>query len=173
MTQGTVRATIQTFLKAKNIANLNTLNVAPVLNLPASAWCPNGASYGAAGFVWLMHIEEQNVSAGGAPSIVPNGWRRVDYHAFVIFDWRVLKESTTDDSWITPLDQMCTDISVALRSDPTLGKSVFTSANTFPLETPAITTVIQEPKQIEGTQSIQVHASIDFPVVELVPPGGP
>lgn len=176
MTAKTVRAAIQAYLSAANVPGLTSLYRTLVPETPASAFVPAGGTAGASAFVWLIRDVETPRSVGGAPSVQPNGWREVHYNAAVIFDYRVLKPATTDDAWADGLDDMCEGIKVALRADPNLGTApgpgaIFTAANTFPDGGPAITVILEEPLRVTGTGSLTIHGAIDFPVVEMVPPG--
>lgn len=177
MSAKTVRSAIQTFLQAADTPGLTTLYRSMPYEIPSIAYCPNGQSFGAAGYIWLMAHKETVVSVGGAPSVQPNGWRAVTYAASVVFDWRVLQPDTDDDSWTDGLDDMVDAVKVALRSDPTLGTTgdgaltIFTAANAWPDPEPSITVILETPLRDDDSAMFTIHGSIDFPVIDTVQPG--
>lgn len=180
MTATTVQLATQAFITARlsAIPGLFEVNRAPVIQVNPTQFLPTGVSAGASSYLWLVRGVETVLSTGGTSNLQPNGWRQIRYDALLVFDYYVLAPSTSDDTWIDGLNNMCTGLSVVLRSDPTLGTSgqgdytIFTSANQFPLDEPSITTVIDPPTkaQIPGSQSLLIHGSVDWPIYENVPP---
>ena len=176
MTAATVRAAIQTFLRAASVPGLNQVNRAPVIVTDPTTSL-GGAPAGASGYVWLESNDEAALSVGGATGTAPNGWRLVSYNAALIFDYYVLANSTSDDTWADGLDAMTDAVKVALRSDPTLGTTgqgqltIFRSADEFPSQDPSIRVVLGEPQLVEDSQSFLVHGAVVFPVHETIPPG--
>jgi len=180
MTAATLRQQIQTYLNGYGVPGLNSLTRTMVTLASSALRLPNGVSQGASAYIWLESQIERVISTGGPPSVQPNGWRTIDYNVAIIFDYEVLKPSTSDDTWADGLDAMTTGLQVALRASPNLGTAgegpytILTSANEFPFDQqPSISVVLAEPKLVTNTGSILVHGAVVFPVREQVAPAVP
>lgn len=181
MSRKSVRKAIQTYLQAANIPGLGMIYRTQTLETGAADAMPNGGSYGATSYVWLLTDSEKNISMGGAPAVQPNGFRQVRYQALLIFDWYVIKPATTDDAWGDALDDMIEGIKAALRVDPTLGTKgiggndeIFTSALLNPGDEDAISIAVEPMADASGdadNQTLLIHGTVSWPVIENIAPG--
>lgn len=176
MTATTVQIAIQTYLQAQSIPGLNQVKRSLQMEADPAQFMGTGGA-GATSYIWLVHQVETVISTGMPPAFQPNGWRQVRYDALLIFDYYVLKPSTTDDTYIDGVNTMVEGIKSALRASPNLGTygeggyTIFTSANQFPLDEASITVLIEPPLATDDSDFI-IHGSIDWPVYENVPPAG-
>ncbi len=181
MSRKSARVAIQSYLQAANIPGLGAIFRTQTFETGAADAMPNGGSYGATSYVWLLTDTETQLSMGGAPAIQPNGWREVRYQALLIFDWYVVKSPTTSDDWADALDDMIEAVKAALRVDPTLGTKgiggndeIFASALFTPGDEAAISVATEPPVDASGDDENQtwlIHGVVSWPVIENIAPG--